>query len=292
MKKGLIISLSIFFGIIAIFIILCFTVFTVKTVQVEFATSQSHAWSEEEIISSAEIPMGKNILFFSKQGHVDKLEKKYPYLEVINIETVFPSKLVIHCAEREEIFAVQREEDYIILDDEFKVLFNGSGAIDSKYENLIKINGLEILNEEVKEGDFLEIRQAGMKKFYSAMLENNRSLSQILGFCKSIELIGEKNYLGLEESAMKLTTNVGREIKILNIDYYLNLKFKKMFFALTNIYEILMENGAFTEEEVDRCSLVIGNEKKTSDTQIIEDSKIYCHIYLDGEIITSPNKTV
>jgi hypothetical protein len=36
------------------------------------------------------------------------LEKENSYLKVINIETIFPNKLIVHCAEREEFFSIKK----------------------------------------------------------------------------------------------------------------------------------------------------------------------------------------
>lgn len=272
-------------GLVAILVTLCFTVFTVKNVEVNFRTSQIKSWSNEQIIEESELPYGKNIFSIKKQQYIDKLEKKFPYLKVINIETKFPSTLVIHCAEREELFVVQRDSDYIVCDDCLKILKIEEGTFVSDNTNPIILKNLTILNETVEEGDFLQTREDGVTGIYSGIIQCNRFRSDMIGMISEISFeIEHNNLTNKDETNMIMTLFSGREIKMLNIDTSLGLKFNKMYFALANIYEVLMENGDYTEDEVDRCSVVLGN-------QITNQEEIYCHIYLDGVQISSPSKS-
>lgn len=285
MKKKLIISLSVLVGLVAILVTLCFTVFTVKSIEINFRTSQIKSWSNEQIIEESGLPKGKNIFSIKEQPYIDRLEKKFPYLKVINIETKFPSTLVIHCAEREEMFVVQRESDYLICDDSLKILKIEEGVFVSDNTNPIILKDLTILNESIEEGDFLQTQEAGVTGIYSGIIQCNRLRSDMIGMIKEISFkIEHNNLTNKDETNMTMTLFSGREVKILNIDTSLGLKFSKMYFALSNIYEILMENGDYTEEEVDRCSLLLGN-------QITDQKEIYCHIYLDGVQVASPNKS-
>ena len=284
MKKKLILASSVLLGLVVVILTLCFTVFTVKTIDVDFRTSTSQGYDNEQIIQESGIQYGKCLLFMSKGKSIKKLEENYPYLEVINIETIFPSKIVIHCAERKPLFAIQEGESVIICDDDFKVLEKREEVYVSSSNNEILLKNLEFDNREIQKGSFLNIKQKEIKSFLSSMMENSLGINQVLGFCKEVELEEEFNYLtNKNEVHITLTTFTERKIKILNIASNLNYKFQRMFQALPMLYELLVTNGDYTSEEVDRCSLVIGN-------QITNERELYVHIYLDGEIISSKDK--
>lgn len=283
MKKKLVISLSVLLGLIAIALTLCFTVFTIKDVELDFRTSTELEWKNEEVIESGEINKGKCLLFLSKKGYVSNLEKKNPYLEVINIETVFPSKLIIHCAERKELFAIKSGDKTVYCDKDLKILRIENEDFTSTKENAILLEGLTITSE-LEVGSFLEYNEKGLERFFSSMVENSKTYAQTIGFCREIKISRDFNALSnKDETNVIISTFSDREIKILNIESNFSKKLQRMFQALPEIYELLLTNGDYTEAEVDRCSLLIGN-------QITNEDELYIHIYLDGEVIESVKK--
>ena len=283
MNKKLVISLSVVLGIVLTMIILLFTVFTVKSVEIDFRTSTEKEWSESEIVEGSKIPFGKCLLFMSTKKFEENLETTYPYLEVINIEKVFPSKIVIHVAEREELFVVQNGESQIYLDKDFKVLKIADGNFESTKENPILLKGLNF-DGQASPGEFLKTEQDGLKRFYASMVENRKTLEQTEGFVKEITLEKEDNPLTSKtEVHMTMQTFAGREIKILNINSNLNHKLTRALQIIPMLYETLVDNGDYTSEEVDRMNIAIGN-------QITNEKELYVHVYLDGEIVTSPSK--
>ena len=71
------------------------------------------------------------------------MESQNPYLKVINIETVFPNKLILHCAEREELFCIKGRDDlYYICDEELKIL-DVRESFENGKENPIFLNIFE-----------------------------------------------------------------------------------------------------------------------------------------------------
>ena len=170
-----------------------------------------------------------------------------------------------------------------LLDKDFKVLSVEQGNFESDKENPIIIKGLTF-EGEIYEGKFLDITENGLKRFYSSMLENNKTLPQVLGFCKELFVYSEYNpFTNSNETNIVITTFKNREIKILNIDVNLSRKMQRMFQVLPMLYDLLVINGDYTSEEVDRCAIVIGN-------QITNQDELYLHVYLDGNVITSENK--
>ena len=283
MNKKLVISLSVILGVVLTAIILCFTVFTIKSVELDFRTSTQHEWNESELVEASRIPNGKCLLFLSTKQYEENLETNYPYLEVINIEKVFPSKIIVHLAEREEFFALKSGESTFFLDKDFKVLRSQTEGFTSTKTNPILLNGLRF-DGEIVVGQKLNIKQTGMKRFLASMIENQKTLQQAEGFVKEIELQEELVSL-LNEKQVNMTMKAfgEREIMILNIDVNLSAKIQRVFQTIPMLYESLVDNGDYTIEEVNRCKIVVGN-------QITNQDELYVHIYLDEEIITSSHK--
>ena len=158
-NKKFIITLGITLSVVLLLIILYFTAFTLKNVEVDFRNN-SQIYSEESKKSISEdsiIPKGSPIFSLSKKTITKTLEKNNPYLKIINIETVFPNKIIIHCAEREETYAIRANDTkYFICDAEFKVLYISTNYYDKQ---AILFTGLENLIENanrVNAGEFLE----------------------------------------------------------------------------------------------------------------------------------------
>ena len=234
MSKKLIITLSVVFAIVAVFLILCWTLFGLSSVSIEFETTTKNlTLSDDEIVEAGRFRYGASVLFEGKQKYIDNLNAKsaenenFAYLKVVNIETVFPNRFVVHVAEREELFAVEYDTQFLICDRDFCVL-----KFSSTQENAILLKGLQILNSSVSVGDFLEIGQTSMKKFYSVMLQNNRDLAEQLGKFKEIEIgsyqdeITDKEYVSIT-----LTTFQNRKFVINNIDFAFANKVQLMFAA-------------------------------------------------------------
>ena len=72
---------------------------------------------KQAIINSGGFSYGIPVFAVNKTEIINKLEKENYYLKVVNIETVFPNKLIVHCAEREELFSIKLSENlYYICD--------------------------------------------------------------------------------------------------------------------------------------------------------------------------------
>ena len=234
MSKKLIITLSVVFAIVAVFLILCWTLFGLSSVSIEFETTTKNlTLSHDEIVEAGRFRYGASVLFEGKQKYIDNLNaksaenEKFAYLKVVNIETVFPNRFVVHVAEREELFAVEYDTQFLICDRDFRVL-----KFSSTQENAILLKGLQILNSSVSVGDFLEIGQTSMKKFYSVMLQNNRDLAEQLGKFKEIEIGSYQDEITHKEYvSITLTTFQNRKFVINNIDFAFANKVQLMFAA-------------------------------------------------------------
>ena len=122
MKKKWIIALSVVLVVVVTIVTLSFTLFTVQNFKIDMRTGSSYDYNEQEIFASSQLQTGKNIFFLNKTQASSNIEKAYPYLKVINIETQFPSTLVFHLAERQAFYAVRSGEGWLYLDEDLKVL--------------------------------------------------------------------------------------------------------------------------------------------------------------------------
>ena len=115
--------------------------------------------SQEEIVDAGQFDKGESVLFAGKEKYAKNIEKfaeqdkRFAYIKVVNIETVFPNKYVVHIVEREELFGIAYGEQFLICDRDLRVL----KIVDSLvFEDVIVVENMQIYTENPKEGDFLQ----------------------------------------------------------------------------------------------------------------------------------------
>lgn len=241
-------------ALIAAILISFWTLFALSTVTVDFKTTTKNLTiTSEEIVDAGKFNYGASVLFDGKNKYIDNINSKiqenenFAYLEVVNIETVFPNKYVIHVAEREEVFAINLQDKYLICDDDLRIL-RIENEFQNDRENPILLEGLNVLNDECKIGDFLLVEQNGVKNIYNALLANNRNLTESRGFIKSLTL--SKNHVEItdkEYDAFTLTTFQDRKYVINNIDFALENKFQLMFALDSSIYKQINSEGKLVD---------------------------------------------
>lgn len=255
---------------VSVILILFWTLFALSSVSVQFhSTIKNLTLSESEIVSAGGFKYGSCVFFDGKKKYIQNLEnqadEKFAYLKVLNIETVFPNRYVVHVSEREELFRAEIGGQAYILDHEFRVLKKSDDT-----ENVIDLVGLEINSEKIQIGDFLDIKQRGMLNFYSAMLSQNFDLSQILGKFKNITLSNYTEKATLKEyTQITLETAQNMKMIVKNIDFALANKINLMLFAESELFasnfnsdgELLNSKGEkiFFVENEDKM-LVVANE--------------------------------
>lgn len=244
--------------IIAVVLILFWTLFALSSVSVSFhSTLLNLDVSAEEIVEAGEFKYGESVLFQSKKKYISNINdhayenSKFAYIRVLNIETVFPNKYVVHVSEREELFSVEFNGQTLVLDRDFRVLDIISNE-ESRIENKpITLKGLEIEDSEVRVGDFLKVKQNYMKKFLSVFLKNNRTYSEIKGKFSEIQIA----------SYCDETTNV--QYDSLNFTTFENRKFilKNPEFAFAEKVALLyaVESSVFSQE-VDNEGYILDKE--------------------------------
>jgi len=285
LKKKLIISVCSVFFVVGIIVLLAYTFFSLGEVKIDFRTSATieENATEEDIIKASGIELGGTVFFRNKQKYIDNIEYEYPYLNVINIETEFPSTMVIHIAYRQEVYAVEGQDGFYICDEEFKVL-KIKETFESTTENAILLSGdLQIKNEKV--GDYLDIDV----KLYQAFYQNNYRL----GMCKDLikEIKVEKEFddsIAQERKVLKLNLYSGQTVSIAN--YQVNLPYKVYLFSqvYSSLFEMagkesLQKDGTYerlTLENLKNCEIYINNYYTEDGILNLENEKCYFKIFI------------
>jgi len=185
-KKRLII-LSVILSVALILVILASTLFTVKSVRVEFKNKRyvldAELVSDNQIIDSAKVQMGSSILFSSVKKYEENIEKNIGYAQVVKIERVFPNSITLHIAERTPVVLVYGGDGmYYVLDRYLKVLRV------SNYSSLYEINGEKdcptlsmdgLKVDECQMGDFIENEtlQSVLMNLFNALHGNRDSFT-------------------------------------------------------------------------------------------------------------------
>lgn len=263
MKKKWIIALSVIVAVILLVVILSFTVFSLKSVTLDYRTSKENITAtDEEIIESADIDLGGSVFFRNKQYYIDNIERENPFVKVINIETVFPSSYVIHIAERQKVFAVEHNGQYYIVDEDYKVL-----EINEQTDAIL-LNGLEISGTSYAVGEFLEVENS--QPIYSALYENNRPLNEQKAMIESITFtsIYDKN-IGESQPVIELKFFSGQTFRIINSSYGLRYKVALMLDVFSQIYEFIDDPNDEENNKVDENGVILTEENlKTATIEI------------------------
>ncbi len=120
MNKRLIIAF-ICLVVIAIPIIVISAVFTVGSIDV-IAIGDGFEYDEEAIIENTGIKLGSSIFTVSEKKAIDNVESKDPTIKVVNIERIFPNKVVLNIVKRIPIVAIKTKDAYALIDREMRVV--------------------------------------------------------------------------------------------------------------------------------------------------------------------------
>lgn len=265
MKKKLIVSISAVVAFVGLIILLSFTVFSLKSVEIDFRTSHVNITAtKEEIVDEADFKMGGSVFFHGKKGYEKKIENLSPYIKVVNIETVFPSKFVVHLAERQEVYAVPFDEGVYICDEEFRVL-KIEHSFESTPSNAILLNLASPCTEnEVHSGEYLDLE---MPPIYQALYENNRTLAEQSELIRSISLSNEINKVTKKQQTVAtLALYGGQSVRLVNTDYGLVYKCKLMLEVYSQLFSYIgktlkTEQGevVLTADHLKTCTIEINN---------------------------------
>ena len=154
-NKRLAIFLSIFVAL-ALIIVLSSAVFALESVTIKYHSNTHFLTGDDNlIIKSAGFRYGENVFLSNKSKYISNLESKNSYIRVLNIETIFPNKFVIHAVEREEVFVFKTDNYYIVADEYLKVL-DRPKTFANLTENAIVVENSAYSQTSVQTGAFLQ----------------------------------------------------------------------------------------------------------------------------------------
>ena len=163
MSKKSIITLSIIGFIIALIGILFGAVFRLRSQKVTVPKLQIVEVSKKDIISAAGLKNGQSIFMIDKQKAIDNVEKKFPNIKVIEINTTSLTEINIRVRTRYEMFYAEFENKYFIMDEDLKVLNilekNLESGPSNEPEHLINIESDLNIDEKTKICDFVGSKQ-------------------------------------------------------------------------------------------------------------------------------------
>lgn len=249
-NKRLLIFLSVF-AFLVLIVVLCSTVFTVKSVSINWlVTNVNIGVSNEEIVANVET--GESVFLVDKKAIIKNLENKYPYLKIVSAEVKFPNKLVLHSAVRQELYSLKiKDNKHAILDGECKVL---RIATDSQLNDDIKPIPINLEGYSYNENNFTVAQTADIGWIKNVI--NNFSIALYQKGYAEIDAKNNIKSLNIDisgyDNKISLTTYYGVSIEIQQISDQLSNKFA---FGI-DVYDKLSE--AEKSEGVIRVYIVNG----------------------------------
>jgi hypothetical protein len=223
-SKRLIIILSVLI-FLTVLIVINSTLFTLQSVSINWLTSKYQLQNVKDYDIIDDIKLGQSIFLVKKNEISAKLEKSYPYLRVVSIETKFPNKLIVHSAERESLYAVKlSDREFAVLDEKGKVLalnngsiFEGSEAdlgtrpIQLNFHSLsIRVEDF-VVGENVKSSYISELLTSLSRSFR----ESSYSPTTSKGVVRSIDIVSQG-----ETSEISIKTRNGMVLTINEVEQY------------------------------------------------------------------------
>jgi len=199
-SKRLIIILGVL-GFLTVLIVINSTLFTLQSVSINWLTTKYQLQNIKDYQIVEDIDLGQSIFLVQKDEITSQLEKDYPYLRVVSIETKFPNKIVVHGAERESLYAVKlSDSEYAVLDERGKVLslsngsiFEGSEAQLGTRPILINFQSVSMKIEDFQVGESVKSKYIeGMLSSISYSLrETNYTPTTSKGIIRSIDVVSQ-----------------------------------------------------------------------------------------------------
>lgn len=158
--------------------ILIFTLFRVKSFTVEGAG----VYTNEEIIASSGIALGKNLLFADLDEAAENIEKQLPFTDEVKLTKKLPDEIIIRCDSTERAFAIGMPNGlYAVTNENLKVLeVTGKqpadvalivGAVPYKAD-VGEVAAFEVIGEDEKEEEFVDETLALILEITGAITKN------------------------------------------------------------------------------------------------------------------------
>lgn len=229
-NKRLIVVLCVL-AFLTVLIVINSTLFTLQNISVNWLTTKCELTSVKDYDIVDKVSKGGSIFLVDKEEISETLEKKYPYLRVVSIETKFPNKIVIHSAERESLYAIKlSDSEYAVLDEKGKVLSLESDRILAGEEGDLGNRPIAVLfnrsNTSINVSDF-EVGKMVKGDYISSLLsilsyslrESNYTPTTSKGVLKEIEISQKLDTITNQPtSVISLKTRNGIKMEIENFE--------------------------------------------------------------------------
>lgn len=280
MKKKLLIGFGVVFGVLAILVIILFTLFALKNIKIDWRTSHSVDSSQEEIVNAGQFSYGMPVMFLNKNKFKENIEKSNPYIEVINIETKFPNSFVVHVRQRQEIYSFVANDKVYFCDNNLVILRKEEKSeYISTQSNSILLTGLALPQQEFQVGNRLEINN--YVDFYNSLLSSNLALFEQKSIIKSIDFsIFKDENTGQSAPLGVIHTFAGNDFYIYNADKYLDFKMAKFISAYSGLYDLIGQkvssasDDLWTEEKLAQADIIINNYYQVTD----KNNPVYANV--------------
>lgn len=201
MKNKKLIGFLIILIFLTVLIVINSTLFTLQKISINWLTTKYKLETVKDYSIVDDIQTGESIFLVKKDEIASTLEKKYPYLRVVSIETKFPNKLVIHSSERESLFAIKiSDDDYAIVDELGKVLersnssiFAGSELGAKPIKVMLDANFVNIKPSDMEAGNIIanEFVVKVLTQISKSLRESNYIPTTSKGVFTSLEIINK-----------------------------------------------------------------------------------------------------
>lgn len=179
MKNKKLIGILIVLAFLTVLVILNSTLFTLQTISINWLTTKYNLEDIKDYTMVEDINKGESIFLIKKSKIASSLEKKYPYLRVVSIETKFPNKLVIHSAERESMFAIKLEDNkYAVVDELGKVLQLSNSSIFAGSDLGVKPIRITLNSVAINENDYIPGQAIDNETIVDVICQTSKSLRE------------------------------------------------------------------------------------------------------------------
>lgn len=249
-NKRLIIVLCVL-AFLTVLIVINSTLFTLQNISVNWLTSKCELTGVKDYDIVGKVSKGGSIFLVDKEEISENLEKKYPYLRVVSIETKFPNKIVIHSAEREALYAIKlSDSEYAVLDEKGKVLSLESDKILAGTDGDLGNRPIKVVfnsNVSINAKDFEVGKMVGQDYIGSllstlsySLRESNYTPTTSKGVLKEIEICQKLDTVtGQPISVISFVTRNGIELEI---EKFENKTTDKLLMAFAR-YDTLQSQG-------------------------------------------------
>lgn len=136
-----------------------------------------------EVISSTSFDYGTLLFLINKNSYIWELERENPYIKIVDIEAIFPNKLILTARERKGLFYFSSKNLFYSLDDDFKIL-----SIKDTNSAFVELKFVNNSNVETTFFDFFGISEGAYEEGLF-IYENNLVFSALKNFYSIINSI-------------------------------------------------------------------------------------------------------